>query len=248
MYQYTDVTTQTEFDAAIAAGDYPHITTNGRYEIREIPKGHIIKVSGTAKPHLVAYDSSSPRTEAHGSSSPLTVAHDYSSVLHTGRGTVIADEHVTVRTSGQVTVTGGAHVQRVPLTTNPGVLRGSLAFIEAHPEQWNQGAWAMKTDCGTAYCMAGHIVAQIGGRMDVENSTVEVASLPASVRPRFRLEHVQISAAARAIAGMSEDTAERLFSGGNDLDDLRELVDEICEGAFDPQPAAPADTATADAQ
>jgi hypothetical protein len=96
MYTDKPVTNQAEFDAAIAAGDYPVIEDNGRYEIpRDIADGHVIRVKGAAKPILVA----------HGSSSPRTVAYDFSSVLHTGRGTVAADEHVTVRTAGDVAET-----------------------------------------------------------------------------------------------------------------------------------------------
>jgi hypothetical protein len=179
----------------------------------------------------VAHDSSSPRTEAYGSSSPRTEAHDYSSVLHTGRGTVTADRHVTVRTSGDVTVTGGALVQRVPLTTQPALMRATLARIEANPQEWQQGSWAVQTACGTAYCAAGHALVEVGARIDVAGQSVEVASLPERVRSRFLRDHVSISEGAQAVLGIDSATADRLFSGGNTLKDLHKLVDEICAGA-----------------
>jgi hypothetical protein len=179
----------------------------------------------------VAYGSSSPITEAHDSSSPITEAHDYSSVLHTGRGTVTADEHVTVRVNGEVTATGGALTHRVPLTTNPEAVLDTLARVEAHPEEWDQGDWAYESPCGTRYCFGGHALLTVGARMDVSAKTVEVASLPESLRSRFVREHVAISAGARAVLGVDGPTADRLFHGSNSMDDLRELVGEICAEA-----------------
>lgn len=41
-----------------------------------------------------------------------------------------------------------------------------LDRIKADPETWNQKAWACrKPDCGTAYCFAGHIAADMGFRV-----------------------------------------------------------------------------------
>lgn len=39
------------------------------------------------------------------------------------------------------------------------VARKVAEHITAHPEEHNQRAWASKSDCGTAFCFAGHAVA-----------------------------------------------------------------------------------------
>jgi len=83
--------------------------------------------------------------------------------------------------------------------------------------------------------------------MNVDDQTVEVASLPERHRARFTREHVAICAGARAVLGLDEPTADRLFRGGNTMDDLRELVDEICRGAVD-APSTQADTVPAGAE
>jgi len=158
--------------------------------------------------------------------------HDYSSIVASGNVNITAGPNATVRAIGdEPTVTGGALVQRLPQTTNPRLMRDVLAHIERNPETWNQGSWAVRTDCGTSYCYAGHAVAMVGGRINIEESTAEVATLPEDVRDRFTREHVAISAAARAVLGLEPTTAERLFAGGNTLSDLQRLVGEICKGA-----------------
>ena len=62
MYNDIPVSTQAELVVAIAASDYPVIADDGCYEIpADVPRGHTIKMTGTAKPTLVAYGTSSPR-------------------------------------------------------------------------------------------------------------------------------------------------------------------------------------------
>jgi hypothetical protein len=174
---------------------------------------------------------------AYGTSSPRTEAHDYSSVLHVGRGTVTADEHVTVRISGEVTVTGGALTQRVPLTTEPATVRGMYARVLANPEEHDQSAWARRTACGVKYCAAGHALLEVGAVMNIDDETVEVASLPERFRSRFSREFITIRLGAKTVLGLDESTAERLFSGSNSIEGLGELVDEICAG-IEPEPVA----------
>lgn len=46
------------------------------------------------------------------------------------------------------------------------ILRKALEHITAHPEEWDQAHWAKRSkSCGTAYCLAGTIVAQQGYEM-----------------------------------------------------------------------------------
>src|SRR6478609_6380573 len=48
------------------------------------------------------------------------------------------------------------------------LLRKVLEHIDAHPEEWHQSVWAMETsasECGTAFCVAGHTVVMAGGEL-----------------------------------------------------------------------------------
>lgn len=40
-------------------------------------------------------------------------------------------------------------------TVNEAFLREVLAWIELHPERWDQREWVEHTACGTTYCLAG---------------------------------------------------------------------------------------------
>lgn len=42
------------------------------------------------------------------------------------------------------------------------VLRKGLEHITAHPEEWSQGDWLVRTECGTAGCLAGTLALQAG--------------------------------------------------------------------------------------
>lgn len=45
---------------------------------------------------------------------------------------------------------------------NVPLLRACLHRITSHPEEWEQAAWACRTECATAYCLAGHAVLAAG--------------------------------------------------------------------------------------
>lgn len=42
------------------------------------------------------------------------------------------------------------------------LLRKVMEHIEAHPDEWDQEAWAARTPCGTTYCFAGIAVVMSG--------------------------------------------------------------------------------------
>lgn len=48
-------------------------------------------------------------------------------------------------------------------TPNLPLLRKILDHIDAHPEEWSQANWFTPTECGTAFCVAGHAVAMTEG-------------------------------------------------------------------------------------
>jgi hypothetical protein len=195
-----------------------------------------VEAYDTSSPRVVASGTSSPSVEAYGTSSPSVEAYDYASVVYAGRGGALSlFGHATLRNGGHpdgIAQSGEntTHL-RVPLTTQPGAVRGMLTRIENNPQEWEQGSWAVETACGTAYCAAGHALLEVGARIDIAGQSVEVATLPDHVRRRFLSDHVSIATGAQAVLGISTHTADRLFAGGNTLPQLRDLVAEICAGA-----------------
>lgn len=110
----------------------------------------------------------------------------------------------------------------------------TLAAIERDPASWRQGAWAVRTECGTAYCFAGHAVNLSGvelgwdradrvyGPLTLESDefadVLEAAVFAAD--GRFVYDH------ARHVLGLTSGQAGNLFCPINDLDSLY----SICAG------------------
>jgi len=105
---------------------------------------------------------------------------------------------------------------------NTDLLTRTLAYIEDHPREWNQGAWAVQTSCGTAYCFAGTAVhlAQPDAEFNFDDGAPRVAW---SVNDR------PVGASAAELLGLSEDDADRLFEPGNTLTDLRREVARLVQ-------------------
>jgi len=61
-------------------------------------------------------------------------------------------------------------------TPNLPLLRKVLDHIDAHPEEWRQGGWAIETECGTACCIAGFAVAMTEGLVKDSIGDLEPAS------------------------------------------------------------------------
>jgi hypothetical protein len=110
----------------------------------------------------------------------------------------------------------------------------TLKDIEAHPEDHEQGSWAIRksgTTCGTAMCAAGFTVVRHGYKLLFSYRP----SRNQSCIPSNQAEHCQapdgkvesIPAAARRILGLSVDWADYFFSADNDLQDLHEIRDAI---------------------
>jgi hypothetical protein len=112
---------------------------------------------------------------------------------------------------------------------NTELLQRTLAQIEAHPEAWNQEAWASKTDCGTAYCFAGHAVALTypdAVPMFEGASTTGFVSIPQ--HPERTLWYVPDLAG--EVLGLTHGPASILFDCVNTLDDLRAMVADLVAG------------------
>lgn len=107
---------------------------------------------------------------------------------------------------------------------NTPLLRKAIEAIEAEPATWNQSYWAQKTDCGTVFCLAGHIAVAAGyppvfGRGDTE--ACDIADETGNLR--------YIPMAAAELVGFSEGEKDRLFydTNLNTPAELRAAVEEV---------------------
>lgn len=112
-------------------------------------------------------------------------------------------------------------------TPNVALLRQTLAYIEAHPEEWNQAHW----HCGTAACFAGRAALLAGGNWVNDKSSCVVVAPDDPPSDVFMVRggegHVLVEDRAKRVLGLTEEQADRLFAGGNNLDDLRSRVAEL---------------------
>lgn len=98
--------------------------------------------------------------------------------------------------------------------------------ITAHPDEHNQAEWAVLTNassCGTAMCIAGHAVVMAGHELYFQGDRAFYVKPP-------HLDQT-IAGAAQNSLGLTRRNAEVLFSGGNTLDDLWDIVSAITDGA-----------------
>lgn len=104
----------------------------------------------------------------------------------------------------------------------------ALRRIEADPESWDQRRW----HCGAACCLAGHVALAAGYAWlvpegdDDTMAGMDVVGETGGPRP-------VVEVAAESL-GIHEFDADNLFSGSNNLDDLRYYIDRILPE--EPQP------------
>lgn len=107
------------------------------------------------------------------------------------------------------------------MTVNVELLDRTLAYIEAHPEEWTQEHYRCRSGC----CFAGHAALLSGARWASNNSNA--ADVKAG--DGHPLEMVWERAA--RVLGLTGEEADDLFSPGNKLDDLRRIVADLKAGA-----------------
>jgi hypothetical protein len=92
--------------------------------------------------------------------------------------------------------------------------------IEAHPEEWMQAAWAIKSACGTAYCFAGHavLIAEPTARF-IFSSQGESDRVHVLGHGMRWIDEVAMDA-----LGLRAEEASVLFNGSNGLGDLRYCI------------------------
>lgn len=108
------------------------------------------------------------------------------------------------------------------MPVNVPLLRKTLEHIEAHPGEWDQENYR----CGSAACFAGHAALLAGGEWDRPNEPLDDYLAPSSDRPFETADERAVS-----VLGLEQWQADRLFDGGNSLDDLRRIVAELSEDA-----------------
>ena len=99
---------------------------------------------------------------------------------------------------------------------------------------WNQKAWVEINDCGTAFCYAGHLLHSQGWQpirlaADMPWNSVGL------IKDGEVLLWTGIGARAAALLGLTGEEADALFSEDNTLEELKELVDQIVDGTFEPE-------------
>lgn len=110
---------------------------------------------------------------------------------------------------------------------NTALLLRTLAHIEANPHQWYQATWR----CETALCFAGWAVTLAGGRWLTkpgDRFDQFLAPEPDDPKEDIGTRGVHIRRRAKRLLGLDEEQADRLFASCNTLEDLREIVAELC--------------------
>lgn len=107
-----------------------------------------------------------------------------------------------------------------------------LDHIDAHPEQWDQGLYIGKAECGTVACFAGWAVLLSGAVPVYSDYTCRRADL---VRVDDRTRNIDDYA--EELLGARRWIGERsLFDPMNTRDDLGEMVERV----FGPRPGGAA--------
>lgn len=112
------------------------------------------------------------------------------------------------------------------MAVNIELLNKVMEHIEGHPEEHYQGTWARRTDCGTAYCFAGHAVVICGWDPIFPIVDHSDRKLLAKACSRDGRVHA-IQDVAELELGLTEEMANRLFHHRNSREQLREMVDQI---------------------
>lgn len=110
------------------------------------------------------------------------------------------------------------------MTLNVELLDRTLAHIEAHPEEWDQGAWR----CETGLCFAGTAAVLSGAKWLHPLGHQQ----DHWVRGRGSQQSEPAAWRAQRLLGLDEDQADELFAAHNTLDDLRRIVADLKAAAL----------------
>jgi hypothetical protein len=106
-------------------------------------------------------------------------------------------------------------------------LRRVLKKIDKEPGKWRQDRFGFKTKCGTAYCVAGHVVAMSKLAMDwIEDLDCAGAKEACKLKDGRYIHDV-----AQELLGLTEDEAGWLFSAVNSRQDIQEAAEYVAARA-----------------
>lgn len=114
---------------------------------------------------------------------------------------------------------------------NKRLLRKTLAYIEAHPEEWQQHTWR----CTSGMCFAGTAVTVAGGEWGAQKPTAATYDMLVAEtgddpnHMRFMKGRLLIGVRDRAtrLLGLTDRQAEQLFAFNNTLPTLRRMVGRL---------------------
>lgn len=117
------------------------------------------------------------------------------------------------------------------MSINVPLLKTTLAYIEAHPEEWDQSEWR----CGTGACFAGHAAILHGAKWRGRNATdMHVISPDGATYMVDSYAREALGLELRPYTDPNDKVCYygiELFRAGNSLDDLRRIVGELCAQA-----------------
>lgn len=113
---------------------------------------------------------------------------------------------------------------------NVPLLRKTLEYITAHPEEWDQAYWGTRVindnACNTSHCLAGHAVVLNGDQVLWSgDDDTEFANFIASGQLiQVRAEH---------LLGLAPPEARALFSHNNSLYRLWKIANRLTNGEIE---------------
>lgn len=113
-------------------------------------------------------------------------------------------------------------------------LHAILAEIKANPENWNQKHYAIDTECGTAYCIAGHAVRRgAPGALFAFAPLGRTSAWTALTVILADGEACSIDDLAAQLLGLNETEAAFLFDSGNRLPALERIIGLLTDPGYD---------------
>ena len=113
-------------------------------------------------------------------------------------------------------------------------LEGALRHIQDHPGQWKQDDWLTPTECGTAACLAGHVVLREGYRVKVApwyfDATGEYQTVPQVLVDDRWMPSSIVSELAQDLLGLDSYRVALLFASSNTLPEMWLALEEISGG------------------
>lgn len=119
-----------------------------------------------------------------------------------------------------------------PPMPNLPLLRKVLDHIDAHPDEWNQGAWIQRTatsSCGTAACIAGWACLINGDQPDFANDYAQGSHTPVVTLDDGA--SATVAERAQQLLGLTNNERLDLFHSKNDRFDVRRFAGRIAARA-----------------